>query len=68
MKLPSATIPTPHAILVMEGPGWECCSLFSLLTLGPGLGGEGRRAGNAAVVGQDAEDGRLERCQEEQDL
>lgn len=38
------------------------------LTLRPGLGGEGRRAGDAAAVGQDAEDGGLERRQDEQDL
>lgn len=41
---------------------------FLPLTLGSGSGGERWGAGNLAPVGQDAEDGGLKRCQDEENL
>lgn len=40
----------------------------TVLTLRPGLGGVGRRAGNLATIGQDGEDGRLQHSQDEHHL
>lgn len=62
--MPSSTVSVPCCVL--EERAIRCH--ISRLTLRPGLGGEGRRAGDVAVVGQDAEDGRLQRCQDEENL
>lgn len=66
--MPSLTASIPCCVLEVLSQERAICSRVSRLTLRPGLGGEGRRAGDVAVVGQDTEDGGLQRCQDEENL
>lgn len=66
--MPSSTVSVPCCVLEVLSQERAIRCHISRLTLRPGLGGEGRRAGDVAVVGQDAEDGRLQSCQDEENL